>query len=81
MNVLVVQLCPILCDPVDWGPPGSSVHGIFHARILEGLPFPTPEDLPYPGIKPMSLASPKLAGGFFTTTPPGKPSYLIINIM
>ena len=38
-----------------------------------GLPVPTPEDLPDPGIKPTSLASPALAGGFFTTVPPGKP--------
>ena len=35
-----------------------------------GLPFPSPGDLPNPGIKP---ASPVLAGGFFTTEPPGKP--------
>ena len=34
------------------------------------LPFPIPEDLADPGIKPMSLASPTLAGGFFTTEPP-----------
>ena len=32
-----------------------------------GLPFPTPGDLPDPGIKPASLVSPALAGGFFTT--------------
>ena len=32
-----------------------------------GLPGPPPGDLPYPGIKPMSLMSPALAGGFFTT--------------
>ena len=38
-----------------------------------GLPFPTPGDLPYPGIEPVSLASPALAGMFFTTAPPGKP--------
>ena len=38
-----------------------------------GLPFPSPEDLPYPGMKPMS---PALAGRFFTTEPPGKPTYL-----
>ena len=37
------------------------------------LPFPTPGYLPYPGIKPESLVSPALAGGFFTTEPPGKP--------
>ena len=31
----VAQSCPTLCDPVDCGPPGSSVHGILQARILE----------------------------------------------
>ena len=39
-----------------------------------GLPFPTLEDLPNPGIEPRSPVSPALAGGFFTTAPPGKPS-------
>ena len=33
--VLVSQLCPTLCDPMDCIPPGSSIHGIFQARILE----------------------------------------------
>ena len=33
--VLVNQSCPVLCDPVDYSPPGSSVHGILQARILE----------------------------------------------
>ena len=45
-----------------------------------GLPFPPPRDLPNPGIEPTSLASPALAGGFFTTVPPGKPleiSYML----
>ena len=37
------------------------------------LPFPPPGDLPDPGIETASLASPALAGGFFTTEPPGKP--------
>ena len=36
------------------------------------LPFPPTEDLPNPGIKPVSPVSPALAGGFFTTEPPGK---------
>ena len=36
-----------------------------------GLPFPSPGDLSEPGIEP---ASPALAGGFFTTKPPGKPT-------
>ena len=39
------------------------------------LSFPPPEDLPDPGIKPMSPVSPALAGGFFTTEPPGKPYF------
>ena len=40
-----------------------------------GLPFSTPGDLPDPGIEPLSLMSPALAGGFFTTAPPEKPTY------
>ena len=39
-----------------------------------GLPFPSPGDLPKPGIKLVVVASPALVGGFFTTEPPGKPS-------
>ena len=35
MCVLVAQLCPTLRDPMDCGPPGSSVHEILQARILE----------------------------------------------
>ena len=37
------------------------------------LPFPSPGDLPNPGIEPVSPMSPALAGEFFTTEPPGKP--------
>ena len=37
------------------------------------LAFPTPGALPNPGIESASLASPALAGGFFTTMPPAKP--------
>ena len=40
-------------------------------EFWSGVPFPTLEDLPNPGIKPASLAFPALAGGFFTTAPPG----------
>ena len=46
--------------------------GILQARILEGaaigVPFPPPGDLPDPGTEPVSLMSPALAGGFFTTS-------------
>ena len=64
--------CSILCNPMDHSPSGSSVHGIFQARYWSGLPFPTPEDLPKPGIQTLSPASPALAGRFFTAVAPGK---------
>ena len=65
---LFLQLYPTLCGPMDRRPLGFSVHGISQARMLEQAAFPTPGDLPDPGIKPASLASPALAGGFFTTS-------------
>ena len=58
-----------LCDPMDCSPPGYSVHEILQARILGGLPFLSPGDLPDPGREPSSLMSPALAGRFFTTGP------------
>ena len=52
---------------MDYSPPGSSVHGILQARILEWVVLPFSGDPPDPGIKPVSLMTPALAGGFFTT--------------
>ena len=40
VNVSVAQSCPTLCNPMDYSPPGSSVHGIFQARILEWVAIP-----------------------------------------
>ena len=37
VNVLVAQLCPVVCDPRDCNPPGSSVHGIFQAGIQKWI--------------------------------------------
>ena len=45
-------------------------------EYCNGLLFPTPGDFPHSGIKPRSPVSPALAGGFFTTEPPGKPREL-----
>ena len=64
----VAKLCPTLCNPTDYSPPGSSVRGILQARILECTACPPPRDLPDPGIEPMSLTSPALAGRFFTSS-------------
>ena len=74
----VAKSCLTLYDPMACRPPGSSVPGISQARILEwiqytGSPFPSSGDLPAPGIELKSLASPALAGRFFTAAPLGKP--------
>ena len=55
------------------GPPGSSVCEFSRQKILEQVVILAPGDLPDPGVEPASLASPVLAGRFFTTAPPGKP--------
>ena len=59
--------------------PGSTVHGIFQARILEWVAIPSPGHLPDPGIKDISLVAPALAGRFITTVPPGKLLFCIIH--
>ena len=41
MHVLVTQLCPTFCNLMDCNPPGSSVHGILQARILEWVAMPS----------------------------------------
>ena len=63
-----IQLCLTPCDPIHYSPLSSSVHGILQARIPEWVALPFSGDLPDPGTEPMSLASPSLAGGFFTTS-------------
>ena len=47
--------------------------GFSRQEYWSGVPFPLSGDLPNPGIKSISLESPALVGGFFTTEPPGKP--------
>ena len=62
-------------------PPWTVAHqaplsmGFPRQEYWNGLPFPSPGDLPDPGIEPVSPESPALAGVFFTTEPPGKPSH------
>ena len=50
----IAKMCSTLRDPMDYSRPGSSVHGISQARILEWIAFPSPEDLPDPRIEPTS---------------------------
>ena len=51
----VPQSCPTLWDPMDCSMSGSSLHGVFLARIWSGLPIRPPWDLPNPWIKPASV--------------------------
>ena len=62
----VAQSCLTLCDPMD-----RTVHGILQARILE-WPFPSPADLPDPGIE---LGSPALQVDSLPTELSGKPIF------
>ena len=62
----VVQLRLTLCDPIDYSVPGSSVHGIPQVRIPEWVAISSSRNL-IPGITPVSLASPAMAGKFFAT--------------
>ena len=46
----------LFCDSINCSLPGSSVHGISKATVLEWVPFPSPRDLPCPEIEPVSSA-------------------------
>ena len=59
------QSCPTLCGPMSY-----TVHGLLPARILEWGPFPSPGNLPNPGVEPRSLT---LQVDFLPAKPPGKP--------
>ena len=69
MHAKLLQSCPTLCNPADCSLPGSSVHGILQARIVEWVALPSSRGIYLPdpaGIHPPSLMSPALAGRFFT---------------
>ena len=52
----VTKLCPTLCDPMDYSLPGSFVHGIFQARILEWIAISFLRGSSRPRIEPSSPA-------------------------
>ena len=70
----LLQSCLTLCSPVDCSLPGPLPMGFSRQEYCSGLPCPSPGDLSHPGIESTSLVSSALAGRFFTTEPPGKPS-------
>ena len=61
------QLCPTLCDPIVYSPPGSSVHGVLEARILDWVAMPSSSvSFRCRDWTHISM-SPALADGFFTS--------------
>ena len=74
-----LQWCLTLCNPMDCSPPSSAVHQIPRQEWWSGLLSPSPEDLPNSGIKPVSLMSSALAGGFFTVSTTWEAYILIIS--
>ena len=65
VKMKATQSCPTLCNPM-----GYTVHGILQVRIQSGQPFPSPGDLPNPGIK---CRSPTLQENSLPAEPSGKP--------
>ena len=63
------QSCPTLCDPMDWSLPGSSIHGIFQAKMLEwvAISYSRGSSWSRDGTHVSCISC--LAGGFFATMP------------
>ena len=74
VEVLVAQLCPTLCDPMDDRLPGSSM-GFPRQEYWSGLPFPSPEDLLDPGIEP---GSPTLQADFYCLNNQGNQGWSVL---
>ena len=75
----VTQLCPTLCNPIDCSSlPGSSLHGILQARILEWVAISFSRDLANSGIE---AGSPALQADTLTSEKPGKQgrSFLLLG--
>ena len=67
LHAWLLQSCPMFCDPWTVAHHAPLSMGFSRQEYCSGLPCPPPGDLPDPGIKPVSLTSPVLAGGFFIT--------------
>ena len=67
----VAQSCPTLCDPWTVAHQAPPSMGFSRQEYWSGLPFPSPGDLPDPGIEPRS---PTLQADTLTSEPPGKPT-------
>ena len=73
VNAKSIQLCPTLCDPMDYSSPGSSVHGILQAKILEWVAMPSSRGSSQPRDWTHASCGSYVAGRSFTAEPLGKP--------
>ena len=74
---LLLQLCPTLCDPLDCSPPGSSVHGVSQARILEWVAISFSRGIfPIQGLNTRPLCLLHWQAGPLRLGPLGKPFYI-----
>ena len=71
----LLQLCLTLCDPMDYSPSGSSVHGILQARIQEWVSMPSSRGFPWSRNWTHMSCGSCIAGRFFTTECPGSPKH------
>ena len=67
VSVKLLQSCPTLCDPMDCSFPGSSVHGILQARIVEWVAMPSSRGSSQPRDRTHVPYVPCTGSGFFTT--------------
>ena len=65
----LLSCVPLLCDPMDCSPPGSSDHGFSRQEYWSGLPVPSPGDPSYPELRP---GSPALQVDSLPSEPPGR---------
>ena len=80
LDVKLLQSCPILCDPMDCSPPGSSVHGILQARILEWVAMSSSRGSSQPRDRTHLFCSSCTACKFFTAEPLGKPHPWLVGV-
>ena len=73
---LVAKSCPTLCYPVYCSSPGSSVHGISQARILEGVAISFSRGSSWPRDRTCIFSLP---GRYFTLEPPRKPTWSLLE--
>ena len=81
---IVTKSCPTLCYPMDCSRSGSFIHGIFQARIQVWVAISYPSRTSWPRDWTCSSCISCIAGGFFTTEPPGKPlqyNFILLSLV